>query len=242
LWRTTQDQVFSLSFDPSGRLLVGGTVQGVRIWQKGEMDFSLPPTSRLFRFASSSSYPVAETYPENWFRDRDVSMEVFGSMEPAISAAGFEFRMLAEIPDPMTLQSVAVYRDPEGELVGVAQSFIFTSYFGPARLTLFQTNGDLQQVDWPVDRGTTIIEEHVRGYPAEIVIGGWGYEEADIVDGPPVRRWSEDASSLFIRWTEGDWSYSVYFDQPFNMGLVINSDLRLDLIGLMDLIETLWTE
>ena len=33
---------------------------------------------------------------------------------------------------------------------------------------------------------------------------------------------------------------SAYFDQPYNMGLIINSDLRLDLNGLIALIETGW--
>jgi hypothetical protein len=185
-------------------------------------------------------------YLENWFRGTDFELETFGDIRSARASVEFVFNTLEPVPDPMTLQSVGVYRSPGGETIGVAQVYTFTSYFGPARLTLLQASRlyrpsvDFRQADWPVVPSAAIIEHEVGGYSAEIVLGGWGYEESGGDGNSVTRRWTADASSLFIRWQDDDWYYSVYFDQPYNMGLIINTDLRLDLNGLIDLIETDW--
>jgi hypothetical protein len=246
LHRSAQDQVLALAFDPTGELLAGGTVQSLRIWQSGESDFNLPQTSRFFRVIRSETYEPDAVYLENWFRGTDFELETFGDLRSAQASVEIDINIMEPVPKAMTLQSVGVYRSPGGETVAVAQVFTFTSYFGPARLTLLQASRlyrqavDFRQADWPVVPSATIIEHAVGGYAAEIVLGGWGFEEGGGDGNLVTRRWTADASSLFIRWQDADWYYSAYFDQPYNMGLIINSDLRLDLNGLIALIETGW--
>ncbi|HUF39971.1 MAG TPA: hypothetical protein VMN57_15715, partial [Anaerolineales bacterium] len=242
LHRSSQDQILALDFSPVGGLLAAGSVNGLRVWQPERSDFELPLTSRYFRFLGPGPFNPAPQYLDNWFHDRpEIELQTFGTLPPTLEAAGNGFRTLQPVPESMTLQSAGVFNSETGDTVGLIQIYVFTSFFGPARLTFLQTSWDLRMVDWPVSPAAMLVEAQVEGLPGEIVIGGWGFEEA-LQDGMTIRDWAHDASSLSIRWQDDDWYYSVFLDMPFDMGLIIDSELRIDLNGLIDLIETGWKQ
>jgi hypothetical protein len=96
-------------------------------------------------------------------------------------------------------------------------------------------------VDWPVAAAATVVETRVGGYDAEVVTGGWGFEETVFETGDARRRWSIDASSIFIRWQAEDWYYSVFYDQPYNTsGMNDPGTGRIDLEELIEIVESAW--
>lgn len=224
LQRSRQDQVLALAFLPQGNQLFAGTVNSIRIWNNEGDSLEGRTASRFFSFTPLDFYVETALYGENWFRETQIlKTEVFHSFSEALSRRALSGFPPPDVPEGFTIEAITVYRLDQETNAGEAYNYVITTNFQPARLTILRTKLDPRDTDWPVASSAEIIDAKVSGYPAEMIMGGWGFPE-DAENGEKIRRWNAEAASIWLRWEDENGFFSLYYDQPFNRSAVPASE------------------
>ncbi len=235
--RGRQDQVLALAFTPDGKTLYASTVNGVRTWHDQASDIEKTRSARFFAFTDNDRITVTPSYSANWFRTDGIIIEEVLSVFQAWKLNA-EFRIPHDAPLNFTLESIAIYRSEQGEVLGSALRYLITTNFQPARLTIMQSKLDPRVMDWPIYASADIIDTKILTYPAELVLGGWGFPEENN-DRSTVRRWNADAASRWLRWQDEDGFISIFYDQPYNShSLPFNE--KIDVGDIMLFAESLY--
>jgi hypothetical protein len=147
-----------------------------------------------------------------------IQPQLFSTLAEASRLAPFEIRVPLSLPPNFTLQQVAVYIDEAGSFLGAAQVYVHTTSFQPALLTIFQSNANPREFNLPVAPSAVIVAIEDPDYFAEWVEGGWGAWESELINGVwsiSPRTWNESAASYWLRAADGEWYFSIFYDQPF---------------------------
>ncbi|HLF90119.1 MAG TPA: hypothetical protein VI451_14325, partial [Anaerolineales bacterium] len=241
LRRTTQDQVIALAFSPDGEQIAAGTLRGLRLWTYGLSDATFPASTTFFSFKKDEQFTTNNPYLAPSPRGVSVEPTVVFSIEEAQPLVSFPIQEPQNLPPGFTISGIYIVSDPVSALEIVSLTYLRTTSFQPAFLTITQSQTNPIRFDFQLGRHAHVGRTFVNGQFAELVYGGWNITSNTTGANGQLtfqRIWDEELASRWLRWQAGDFYFSILYDQPFNQQSIAENQ-RFPVEQLLEIAESL---